>query len=58
MLTEMYIEALPVDEELAGQVWEAWFAGEIGDFASWMAWRLVKSVRVLGSSTLNKGLGG
>ncbi len=24
MLTEIYIEALLVDEELADQVWEAW----------------------------------
>jgi len=29
MLTEIYIEAL--DEELADQVWEAWFFGEISD---------------------------
>ena len=29
MLTEIYIEALLVDEELAEQVWEAWDAGEI-----------------------------
>ena len=27
MLTEIYIEALLVDEELADQVWEAWYAG-------------------------------
>jgi len=27
MLTEIYIEALLVDEELADQVWEAWDAG-------------------------------
>jgi len=26
MLTEIYIEALLVDEELADQVWEAWDA--------------------------------
>ncbi len=29
MLTEIYIEALLVDEELADQVWWAWDAGEI-----------------------------
>ncbi len=29
MLTEIYIEALLVDEELADQVWKAWNAGEI-----------------------------
>jgi len=27
MLTEIYIEALLVDEELADQVWEAWGRG-------------------------------
>ena len=31
MLTEIYIEALLVDENLADQVWEAWDKGEIGD---------------------------
>ena len=29
MLTEIYIEALLVDAELADQVWEAWDKGEI-----------------------------
>ena len=32
MLTEIYIEALLVDEELADQVGEAWDAGEIDGF--------------------------
>ncbi len=32
MLTEIYVEALLVDEELADQVWEAWDSGEIDDF--------------------------
>ncbi len=35
MLTEIYIEALLVDEELADQVWDA---GEIGDFATLTMW--------------------
>ncbi len=34
MLTEIYIEALLVEEELADQVWEAWDAGEISDFVA------------------------
>ena len=38
MLTETYIEALLVDEELADQVWEAWDAGEIDDLAACWAW--------------------
>jgi hypothetical protein len=31
MLTELYIEALLVDEELADQVWETWDKGEIDE---------------------------
>ena len=38
MLTEIYIEALLDDEELADQVWELWNAGVItDDLAAW-AW--------------------
>ena len=41
MLTEIYIEALLVNEELADQVWEAWDKGEIDDqVASWACWLL------------------
>ncbi len=29
MLSETYIEALLVDEELADQVWQAWNNGEV-----------------------------
>ena len=39
MLTEFYIEALLIDEELADQVWEAWDKGEIDEFvAAWTWW--------------------
>ncbi len=38
MLTEIYIETLMVDEELADQVWEAWDKGEIDDQVAWIAW--------------------
>jgi len=31
MLTEIYIEALLVNKELADQVWGAWDGGEIDD---------------------------
>ena len=41
MLTEIYFEALLVDDELADQVWEAWDAGEINDVTAWVAWVLV-----------------
>jgi len=38
MLTEIYIEALLVDEELADQVWEVWDSGEIDDQTAILAW--------------------
>jgi hypothetical protein len=41
MLTEFYIEALLVDEELSDQVWEAWDAGKLNDFAACIAWMLI-----------------
>jgi len=41
MLTELYIEALLVDEELADQVWSIWDQGEIDDCLAWIAWQLI-----------------
>ena len=41
MLTEIYIEALLVDEDLADQVWETWDKGEIDDQVAWLACWLV-----------------
>ena len=41
MLTEIYIEALLVDEELADQVWEAWDGGEIDDAVIFTAWLII-----------------
>ena len=41
MLTENYIEALPVNEELADQVWEVWNTGEISDSSVCLAWWLI-----------------
>ena len=43
MLTEIYIEALLVDEEAADQVWEAWNAGEIDDRTAVLAWWLIQA---------------
>ncbi len=43
MLTEIYIEALLVDGELADQVWVAWHAVEIDDFTAYFAWTLISS---------------
>ena len=41
MLTEIYIEALLVDEELADQVWEAWDAEKSNDGEVCRAWTLI-----------------
>ena len=41
MLTEIYIEALLVDEELADPVWEAWDKGKIDDRVASIAWMLI-----------------
>ncbi len=38
MLTEIYIEALLVNEELADQVWVAWDGGEIDGQVASLAW--------------------
>ncbi len=44
MLTELYIEALLIDEELADQAWDK---GEISDFwAVWMWWTIVEPCSV------------
>ena len=41
MLSEIYIEALIVDEDLADQVWGTWDKGEIDDQAAWLAWMMI-----------------
>ena len=41
MLTEIYIEALLVDEDLADQVQEALKAGEIDDAIACTAWMII-----------------
>jgi len=41
MPTEIYMEALLVDEELADQVWEAWNAENLTDGAAYIAWLLI-----------------
>ncbi len=42
MLTEIYIKALLVDEELADQAWDA---GEIDDQTACIAWMLIAASR-------------
>ncbi len=41
MLTEIYIEALLIDKELADHVWEAWIAEKLTDGAACIAWLLI-----------------
>ena len=41
MLTELYIEALLVDEDLADQVWELWDVELIPDELAAIAWLLL-----------------
>ena len=43
MLTEIYIEALLVDEELADMVWEVWTNGQIPDDVAAIWWVLIAS---------------
>ena len=45
MLTEIYIDALLVDEDLADQVWEVWDKGEVDDQVAWIAWWLITKLR-------------
>ena len=44
MLTELYIEALLVDEELADMVWDAWDRREIDDLTAYFCW-LITALR-------------
>ncbi len=41
MLTEIYIKAVLVAEELADQVWEAWDKGVADDETACIAWMLI-----------------
>ena len=41
MLTEAFVEALLVDEELANMVWEAWDVGMIPDELAAVNWLLL-----------------
>jgi len=43
MLTDIYIEALLTDEELADQVWEAWDKAEIHDFCALVLWAILSN---------------
>jgi len=41
MLTQIYIEALLVDEEAADQVWDAWKAQSLNNAATCIAWMTI-----------------
>jgi len=41
MLTELYIEALLVDEELADQVWNLWALEELDQVEAAWCWYLI-----------------
>ena len=43
MLTEIYIEALLVNEDLADQVWYVWDAGVIDNELAAIAWLQIAS---------------
>ena len=45
MLTEIYIEALLVDEDLADQVWEAWDVGEVDNLTAYLVWWQIVIIR-------------
>ena len=47
MLTEIYIEALLINEVLADQVWEAWDARELNDAPACIAWMFIIKQAVL-----------
>ena len=41
MLTELYIAALLVDEELADQVWYQWANNKVDDEVAMLAWWMI-----------------
>ena len=41
MLTEIYIEAILIDQDLADAVWEAWDKGEIDDAIACLTWMMI-----------------
>ena len=46
MLTETYIKALLVDEELADEVWDAWDKGDIDDAVVFIAWMIIAGLNM------------
>ena len=53
MLTEIYIEALLVDEEIADKIWEAWDSGEINDFVAARGWWAIVTLNAMNLNSDN-----
>ena len=51
MFTEIYIEALLIDEDRADQVWELWDVGMIPDDLAEVAWGILAFGRLSGEVT-------
>ncbi len=52
MLTELYIDALLANEELADQVWELWNDGLIPDDQAALAWWMVLTAALVAAFSL------
>lgn len=52
MLTELYIEALLANEDLADQVWELWDAAVITDELAAWAWQQVAALHPIPNTRL------
>ena len=50
MLTEIYVEALLIDEALADQIWESWDKGAIDDQVGYFRWCLIAGNRLTSES--------
>ena len=46
MLTDIYIEALPVDEHLADQVWGGWSRRSVDDLTLFWLWMRIADLSV------------
>ncbi len=54
MLTELYIEALLVDEELADLVWEAWDSGLVSDQIARFVWLFMAARQISKSARIEQ----
>ncbi len=55
MFTEIYIEALLVNKELADQIWDLWDAGLINDVCACIVWwRVANHTSGIVDSTIDR----